>query len=390
MDVWLAKASESMPLQVYRPGPAYDVDAQGRAVTVATLPVAPGAMAVQSYPEPDRFAGAPAGFLPLVSRSFVYDNALYVLWALQRGRVRDARSVLLTLQSLQLASGGWGFSFAIQHDGFYNAGYLRAGAIAWVVYALAKYQLVTKDRQFSATLRRGCVWLLQAERGTGLVRAGQGRWVSDDRFDPDWPADFTATEHEIDAWFALTAAAAADSALAEELQLPQAASRIRQQLSDVLWMQAQGRFAQGMAAGTLDRVSALDAAGTWGALWAHANGMPERAASALDHVSAEHSLSVLGWSGWRPYQPGMPETWFVEGGLARALALHRLGQHELALRAFAPAVELACVGGVPLVYSPQWAPDFPLSPAAAPTLWFLLIGEELRGQPPILWSEHAP
>lgn len=366
------------------------MDARGRAVLLTTQPVAPGAMAVLSYPDPDRFAGAPAGFRPLGARSFSYDNALYVLWALQRGRPGDAKAVLLTLQALQLPSGAWGFSFAVQQDGFYNAGYLRAGAIAWVVYALAKYQMVTADLQFSLSLRRGCQWLLQAEGGTGLVRAGQGRWVSDDAFDPDWPADFTATEHQIDAWFALTAAASADPALAAELQLPQAALRIREQLTGVLWLQEQGRFAQGVATGQVDKGSALDAAGTWGALWAQANGMPDRAASALDHVSAVHSLPVLGWPGWRPYQPGLPETWFVEGSLGRVLALYRLGQPELALKAFAPVVDLACAGGVPLVYSPQWAPDFPLSPAAAPTLWFLLVGEELKGGTPLLWSERAP
>ncbi len=389
-DLWLAKASASLGVQPYQPGPAYDVDARGSAVAVPTLKPAAGAMAVQSYPEPDRFAGAPRGFLALSSRSFVYDNALYVLWALQQGRPAQARAVLLTLQSLQLPEGGWGFSFAFREDGFYNAGYLRAGAIAWVVYALAKYQAATGDLQFAPTLRRGCQWLLQAEGGTGLLRAGRGRWASDEAFDPDWPADFTATEHQIDGWFALTAAAAADPALATELALLAAAARIREQMLGVLWIHEQGRFAQGVASGVVDRVSALDASGTWGALWAHANGLNDRAAAALDHVSAVHSLDVLGWPGWRPYQPGAPETWFVEGSLARALALQRLGQPELAAKAFGVAVELACAGGVPLVYSPQWAADFPLSPAAAPTLWFLMVGEELRGRPAALWTERAP
>lgn len=389
-QLWLAKAQASLALQPFQPGPAYDVDANGRAVTVSTRRPAAGAMAVQSYPEPKRFAGAPQGFLPLVTRSFAYDNALYVLWALQQRKVSDARAVLLTLQSLQLPDGAWGFSFALRDDGFYNAAYVRAGTIAWVIYALAKYQSVTGDPEFSLALKRGCQWLLQAEGGTGLVRAGRGRWISDDAFDPDWPADFTATEHQIDAWFALSAAAVADPLVAQELGLVPAAARIRQQLTGVLWIAEQGRFAQGVAAGVVDRVSALDASGTWGALWCHANGLLDRASSSLDHVQAVHAIEVLGWPGWRPYQPGLPATWFVEGSLARSLALYRLGHPELASKAFAPAVDLACAGGVPLVYSPQWAADFPLSPAAAPTLWFLMVGAELAGQPAALWTERAP
>ncbi len=387
---WLERAARSIALRPYRPGPGYDVDLAGRAVPLPSNRVSPEALAVVSYPDPGRFSGAPSGFQELANRSFVYDDALFVLWALGNGRTDEARRVLLTLQSLQNPDGTWGFSFAIHSDGFYNAGYVRAGAVAWVAYAAASYQIRSGDQQFSPLLERALRWLLQAEAGKGLVRAGRGRWLADGRFDPSWPAEFTATEHQIDAWFALRAAATADPAMAQRLDLQGGASRIRKQMNELLWLPHQGRFAQGIAGADLDHASALDASGTWGALWALANGDRRRAEAALAHVDSHHALVVLGWPGWRPYQPGAPETWFVEGGLARALALHRLGRTDEAQKAFGPAVDLACAGGVPLVYSPVWAADFPLSPAAAPTLWFLMVGAELYGGEPLVWTEVAP
>ena len=90
------------------------------------------------------------------------------------------------------------------------------------------------------------------------------------------------------------------------------------------------------------------------------------------------------WSGWQPYAGEPPRTWFVEASVARALVLARLGRDREAHAALAELTSLACTAGVPLVYATDWAPDFPATPAAAPTLWYLLVGQELR-RPDARW-----
>jgi len=352
--------------------------------------VAAGAQAVLSYPYPQRFAGADAGFAELANRSFVYDDALALVWAAERGEVLLARGLAHTLAGLQLPDGSWGFSFAVFGDGFYNAGYVRAGTVAWAVYALAHYQQRTGDTQFAGTLERGLLWLLGQTDARGLVRAGRGRWIDGKTFDPDFDARFAATEHQIDAWFAYGAAAAADPDLAARLHLSACRSRLAASLDALLWRPGEERYAQGIDGDKVDDHSALDAAGSWAALLDVARDRPGRAQAALHWVQREHAIVAHGWPGLRPYVPDPPETWFVEGSLAVALAWWRLGDRDAAVEAFAPAVQLACAAGVPLVYAPDWHTDFPLSPAAAPTLWFLLIGQELYDHRPALWTETGP
>lgn len=386
---WLESASKSLTVLRYQPGLLYDIDARGNSVpfSIGLLPA--DSEAVLSFPDQDRFAGADAGFASVRDRSYVYDDALVALWRVQQRDQLRAVRMLQTLAALQRSDGAWGFSFAARGDGFYNASYVRAGTVAWVVYAFARYAEQFHDARFAAVLDRGTTWLLgQRDPACGLVLAGSGRWRDAAHYDPGYLADFAATEHQIDTWFALMAAARADSALESRLHLRAAAAELEAAIERELWLDSTSRYAQGLTPAGPDLASALDAAGTWSALFALAVGRTERADGALSWVQSKHALRIAGWDGLRPYL-GDPETWFVEGSLALPLALHRMGRRAAAQQAMQPFVELACSGGVPLVYSPVWAPDFPLSPATAPTVWFLFAGTEvLRGEPPFLWRER--
>ena len=368
-------------------GPSYDQDYQ-HAVPVTIDRVDPNALAVVSYPYPDRFAGADAGFGQIAKRSFVYDDALAMLWLTARGDLVKAQRIALSLQALQRPDGCWGFSFTTQGDGFYNAGYVRAGTVAWATYALVRYQAASSDTTFANTIERALLWLQGQTDTTGLVRGGRGRWRNGDTFEPDYVADFAAMEHQIDIWFLWQAVLRNDPALAEKMRLASAAGRLSAAIDRDLWIDGEHRYGQGMHLGALDDISALDAAGTWAALFDIARDKHDRAQNALHYVERTHAVQVAGWPGLRPYVPGDPETWFVEGALGRVLALHRLGERELAEQAFAPVVALACAGDVPLVYAPRWDTDFPLSPAAAPTLWFLMVGRELQGKGGEVWTER--
>lgn len=384
---WLDKAAKSLVFAPFRPTePAYDHD-RDRAVQVTVRRPDPRALAVLSYPYPERFAGADSGFAQLSRRSFTYDDALALLWLSGQGDFERAQGLALTLQALQNPDGSWGFSFAVDGDGFYNANYLRAGTVAWAAYALAKYQSLSADSQFAGTLERALLWMQAQTPANGLVRAGRGWWRNGSSFEPEFNADFAATEHQIDAWFAYRAAAAADSDMAGRLGLLTAADRLAEAIDRQLWLPAEQRYAQGLQPEGPDRHSALDAAGTWAALLDLARGRPDRARQALAYVQRAHAIEAQGWPGLRPYLADEPATWFVEGSLALPLGLLRLGDRDEARKTFAVAVQLACAGDVPLVYAPDWHADFPLSPAAAPTLWFLLVGRELQGGAPVLWAE---
>ena len=389
---WLGAASNSLVILKYQPGKLYDVDGQGHAIPQALGVLPADSEAVLSFPDQERYAGADSGFAAVRDRSYVYDDALVALWLMKQHDGVGARRILQSLAALQRSDGAWGFSFAVRGDGFYNASYVRTGAVAWTVYAFARYAEQFRDGRFAATLERGAIWLLrQRDPACGLVLAGNGRWQDASHYDPAYLADFAATEHQIDTWFALMAASTADMALESRLHLKAAAADLGAAIERELWLDTVSRYAQGLTTAGPDTGSALDAAGTWSTLFALAAGKMEHASAALDWVQRKHPIHVAGWDGLRPYVGDPPGTWFVEGSLAMPLALARMGRRAEAQKALQPFVDLACSGGVPLVYSPVWAPDFPLSPATAPTVWFLFAGSEVvRGEPPFLWRERSP
>lgn len=376
----LRAADASVRLVPWQPRLVYDVDNQNRPVPFRLRALAADALAVLSYPEPERFSGGDDDFARMAQRSFVYDNALAVLWLVQKGDLDRARRVLASLVALQRADGAWGFGFNTgSDDGFYNAAYVRSGAVAWVLYAFARYQKASGDLRFAGTTQAGLAWLLaQRDPQTGLYFAGSGRWRDAGHFEPDWPARFFAMEHQIDAWFAL-------KALGHPASQPLARA-----MMEHLWLADEERFAQGLTPdGRLDRESALDASGTWAALWLVAQGDLTRARQVLAWVEREHAVVASGWSGLRPYRDGPPETWFVEASIAAPLAHRRMGEPEAGQPVWLRVTQLACAADVPLVAAPDWHTDFPFSPAAAPTLWFLLVGSELvAGGAPWLWAER--
>jgi hypothetical protein len=384
-----AAADHWLRLVSYAPTNTYDVGKRGEAVPVAMAEPAASAKVVLSYPDPERHAGGEAAFHRLHNRSFAYDNALAVLWLLTMDRPWLARDILHSLVALQRPDGAWGFGFAAQGDGFVNASYVRAGTVAWVVYAFAVYQHVTGDDQFGPTLRRGARWLLaQRKPPHGLIEAGRGRWVTAAAYDPDWVAAFAATEHQIDAWFALRAVEIADPYWSVLHGVAQERRALAEAMQNVLWLPDERRFAQGVHAGGLDRGSALDAAGTWGALWWLALGDDTRALQALRYAEVVHAHQERGWQGLRPYLTEPPATWFVEGSVAAAMANLRLKRKKPAAAQLQQLAELACAAGPGLVYAIDWYEDFPLSPAAGPTLWYLLATAEARtGEAGLLWRE---
>jgi len=380
-----AAASASLPIRRWGGGTLVDADG---APFVATFPEGfSSGEAVESWPGAAAIAGAPPAFRRLAGRSFVYDDALLALERTARGDAAGAAQVLATLAALQLGDGAWGFAFSLDEP-FYDAGYVRAGTVAFAVYAFARYAERFGDHRFRAYAGRGADWLLaQRDPATGLVRAGRGRWL--DRgatFEAGYRADFFATEHQIDAFFALAALGRVDPGG----PWAAGAAALERAILDRLWDDEAGRFLQGRGAdGSPDPTSALDAAGAWGALFHLASGRRVEALRALDHVERHHRRGDRLLPRIGPDGAG-PDTHFVEGAIGRALAWQRIdpARGAAALEAIA---SFACATGLPLLYADRWEEDFPRAPAAAPTLWFLLASREIaEGAPPFLWTSAGP
>ncbi len=386
------KARASLVFRGFRARPMYDVDFDGRPVPFLPRAAPADSQAVVSYPDPQRHPGG-EGLEHLSGRSFVYDDALAALMLTAEGDRAGARRILQTLAALQRPDGAWGFSFEIQGDGFYNFQYVRSGAVAWCVYAFARYVERFGDPHMLLPAIRGGEWLLrQRDPQTGLVRGGFGRWLDAQRFDPQFVADWASTEHQVDTWFALHALAAADPS--GRWAILAGVDTVGSAVEANLFMHRQERYAQGRQLGGTsvtghDPESALDAAGVWTALYAVAQRRPHDADSLLEWVDRHHRFDLDGWTAWRPYIESPPETWFVEGSLAIGLVHHRLGRNDEARAFLGQFAQLSCLEEGPLVYSPRWHADFPLTPAAAPTLWFVMVTREIYGGERFLWGEIA-
>ncbi len=384
---WAALASQSLRVERFVVRPLYDLNGSGGANHLAPVTCS-DCTAVVSYPDPLRHPGAPKGFERLKQRSFTYDNALVTLVRLSESRHEEARQLLATLAALQTADGAWGFSFNIKGDGFYNAGYVRAGVVSWVLYAMARYTEVTRDRRFVPNMRRAGLWLSgRIDPANGLIRGGAGRWMDGGgRYEPGHIARWASTEHNVDAWFALRLAARVDP----QGSWPSAAL-LRVAIANQLWMPGQGRYARGIEGHKKDPVIALDAAGTWTALHAIAAGQTARAVRALTFVDDRLGAENGGWHTHKPDNKADDRLWFVEGSVARGMALSRLGQRGRARAALTQLAQWGCVRGLPLAYSNRWYRDYPLTPAAAPTAWFVLAAREvMRGEPAFLWRRRLP
>lgn len=328
------------------------------------------------------------------TRAYSYDQALLLLWATWTEQHSLANGLARTLSALQRPDGSWDFWFDLEaplsaHEG---SGYVRNGATAWAVHALAYH--AASLRRTSEAAERGADFLVAA-RADGLVQAGSGVWRSDGSgLDTERQLAVAVTEHQLDAWMALTSVGR--TGLADEL---------RESVIGQLWLEPDGYLAVARGAAGVERERALDAAGGWGALWLAAAGHEDLARRSLgyvlDHFTVPQRVGV--W-GQRPYLdrvddwpgPQADPVIFTEGSLGVGMAALRLGRPEVADRALTMARQLACPGprapltaGVPGANRNVGA--FSTTPSVASTVWFLLLERERRiGQPaPVFQPEDV-
>ncbi len=336
----------------------------------------PRMMAVRS------FSGDPSGILS--NRSYIYDNALALIWYAWTGDQKSSRGIASTLMASQGEAGAWGAYLPLSGTDCYNEHYVRNGIVGWAAYALSYY-----SRKYSSdAARRGAeraAGYLESElnkdvaqESVGLVRGGRGRWARGERFEPSYRFASAVTEHQFDAQLALAS-----------MGRPTAAP-LAKQIMDRLWLKDEGRFALAAHADRVDQRRALDAAGAWGSLWLLARGERAAALRSLRYTTESFCTRDRSLAGYRPYLdpvegPGSVEPKdliFVEGSLGVGLAAHRLGEKALARQALGMAAQLSYSTGGGLPYANVEAAGFTILPGAASTLWFLFLEREMRSGEP--------
>lgn len=209
-------------------------------------------------------------------------------------------------------AGSLSFSYDV-YNGQVDQAYIRSGAIAWVCYAYGIYMERTGDFQSAAFGLQAMLNFLFSLQSTAadlrqnLIMLGWGRYE-----DPGYrylPGQLTSvsTEHNLDCYFAFAKAARVlptaaqnlvnrgwidqvqyNSLLSSATTAASKAAQVRTAILSQLWIpasgQTQGHFAQGASNAGLDTSLALDASGSWAALFCHEVGDDAKAVECLEFI----------------------------------------------------------------------------------------------------------
>ncbi len=209
-------------------------------------------------------------------------------------------------------AGSLSFSYDV-YNGQVDQAYIRAGSVAWVAYAYGIYMEQTGDYERAALGLGDLLNFLASLQSTAsdstqnLITLGWGNYQ-----DPGYqyvPGKLSnvSTEHNVDCYFAFDKAsrilpAAAQALVAKGsiteaqysslIAAAQSASTIslaiKNAILNQLWIPAagnvKGHFAEGASSSGLDDAYALDASGTWAALFCHEAGDDAKATSCLEFV----------------------------------------------------------------------------------------------------------
>jgi hypothetical protein len=206
-------------------------------------------------------------------------------------------------------------SLSFSYDVFYGLPdqfYVRTGAMAWLCYAYALYMELTADYTPAPTLKRMLDFILSLESSDpdlrqGLFYGGFGEYADPGYHYVPGPCAWCSTEHNIDLYFAFKRVAKILPVAANELlkrglingsqataltalaaTLNSKAENIKTKILANLYIAAgadPGHFAQGVdAEGELDTAIALDAAGSWTAIFCHEVGDDTKATECLKFI----------------------------------------------------------------------------------------------------------
>lgn len=338
-------------------------------------------------------------------RSYLYDNGLMLTLLSMDRRCDEGRSLVRTLATLQSRDGSIGFSFDTWGNDFYNRSYVRTGSLAWAGYGLALFgarcaspkalRVASRIARYLETLRVRKV----RDRRAGLYKGGRGKWDLDDKiFSPKYRVRSCVTEHQFDTYFFLKRLARSLGRASRRGRIYwRRAERLSRAIMKKLWRPQKKLFLVGVSQKALDPSLALDAAGTWGALFLLARGKKKLAAEVMKRVEARFAGRHFGISGYKPYagrsraHGGLDwdrvPTLFLEGSAGVAVVYHRLGRKQKARQIVRELLRTQRKrGGIP--YALGARKNFPEVSAAASTIWTIwaMRSTQERSSMRLLWQ----
>ena len=221
---------------------------------------------------------------------------------------------------------------------------------------------------------------------SGLLTGGWGT-ISGGAVHPDERLPWASTEHNLDAWQALSLAAT----VLDCTRCAIAAETLRQAILAVLWDPAKNGFSQGMRPEGRDTVEPLDV-NSWGSIFLTAVSRPDLAAMSLQRSTAfaVADRGAVGFLAFAP-QPTVPNpvssVWF-EGSFGVALAQARHGDaagYATTMTGLASAQRTD--GSMPMATTADPGRELTTASAMAATTWFILAANP--DHPDSLWAPQS-
>ena len=253
----------------------------------------------------------------------------------------------------QNPDGSFNFSYDI-YVGQLFEGYVRTGALGWLIWGMCYYTLETGDRSYVGMIERAGDWMISRQITDtkdpryGLMTGGIGAYNMEDYSYVDTDIEWCSVEHQCSGLQALEGCAL----VLKDAKYKKAAELVRDQLYLKCYDKENGRFYQGISSGVPDAAWALDCT-TWAGALVFSVVNKESSQACLktaaevylttdrpivqstveDHYNQTYS-SEKTFSGFKPYSDktpdyeGAPDIVWSEGTLGYALLAHILGEEE--------------------------------------------------------------
>ena len=256
-----------MVQRVWRQGTfAYDVVAISGAVSNITNGRLPASFLIPTddpqYDKDGSKAQWKSGYC-LNNRTWAYDVGLALLVFTTSGDLDICREMLNRMKYEQNSDGSFNFSYDI-YIGQLFEGYVRTGAMGWLLWGMCYYTLETGDRSYINMIRKGGDWMISRQVTDindpryGLMTGGIGAYNMEDYSYIDTDIEWCSVEHQCSGLQALEGCAL----VLKNEKYKKAAELVRDQLILKCYDKENGRFYQGINGGIPDAAWALDCT-TW-------------------------------------------------------------------------------------------------------------------------------
>lgn len=282
-------------------------------------------------------------------RTWAYDIGLALLVFTTSKDYSLCREMMNRLKYEQNSDGSFNFSYDI-YVGQLFEGYVRTGAMGWLVWGMCYYTLETGDRSYVGMIEKAGDWMLSRQITDkddpryGLMTGGIGAYNMEDYSYVDTNIEWCAVEHQCSGLQALEGCAL----VLKDSKYKKAAELVRDQLYLKCYDKENGRFYQGIN----DTAWALDCT-TWAGALVFSVVNKETSFACLntakqvylttgkkiiqsadeEHYNQAYSSDDT-FSGFKPYSDktpdyaGAPDIVWSEGTLGYALLAYILGEYE--------------------------------------------------------------